>query len=357
MRVLHLTRDFPPTSAGGISTGVGWLARSMRAEGWPQAVASFDGWRPRKQNDRVEDRGDVLRIQGRPFGALRAFAERFGPDLCVVHDPLIDRAVGPLPGRRLFFVHVDHRRLRELRGLEEPTTSERAMERAMAEADAVLAPSQALVDRLARRGQGARRARLGVDPPPTGPVPQGDDVLHLGRLDRAKGTDLLLSALDGLPAPLLAGGLPHNPRAEARWREAWPEARWHGWLEPDERDALMRRAGLLAVPSLEETLGLVALEAQRLGLPVVASDVGGLGEVLRDTGGGRLVPAGDGAALREAIVELSGDPDLRRALGERGREAIAERWVWPALRGEWSAALEAPYGNSSVLVQPVGPAT
>ena len=207
MRVLHLTRDFPPTSAGGISTGVGWLARSMRAEGWPQAVASFDGWRPRKQNDRVEDRGDVLRIQGRPFGALRAFAERFGPDLCVVHDPLIDRAVGPLPGRRLFFVHVDHRRLRELRGLEEPTTSERAMERAMAEADAVLAPSQALVDRLARRGQGARRARLGVDPPPTGPVPQGDDVLHLGRLDRAKGTDLLLSALDGLPAPLLAGGL------------------------------------------------------------------------------------------------------------------------------------------------------
>ena len=149
---------------------------------------------------------------------------------------------------------------------------------------------------------------------------------------------MLLEAMRGLARPVLAGGLPHNPRAEARWREEEPGADWRGWLDPGERDALMRSASLVAVPSWEESLGLVALEAIRLGVPVVASDVGGLREIVRETQGGVLLPPHDLAAWRETIAALLADPQRRARMGQQGRAAIEESWTWPALRTEWTAA-------------------
>jgi glycosyltransferase involved in cell wall biosynthesis len=340
MRVLHLTRDLPPRSAGGISTAVGWLVGGMRQEGWPQAVVSFDGWRPRRQAARAELDGGVLRIQGRPGEEVRAFAEAHRPDVTLVHDPMIAEAVGRLPGRRIAVVHVDHAQLRRVRGLDAATQSEEAQGRVLTAADAVIAPSEAIATRLRARGPATARARFGVEPCEGAGSGGGRDVVYLGRLDAAKGTEVFLRAMDGLDPPVLAGGLPHNPRAEARWQQRWPDARWRGWLDPVERDDLLRSAALLAVPSLEETLGLVALEALRLGVPVVASAVGGLADVVEDTGGGVLVPPGDVAALRGAIEALLADPDRRRMLGERGRRRVTEGWTWAALRGEWAAALQ-----------------
>ncbi len=329
MRVLHLSRDLPPRTAGGISVATDWLMRGLAAEGWSQAAISFDAWRPKKQAIRSEIVDGVLRVQGRAWDAVREFGAAFEPDLVLVHDAVIaDRA--PRLGRTAYVVHVDHERLCAVRGIEE-TASLRAHRAALDTADCVLAPSQAVADRVS----GAIRARLGVEPADRSAGGKG--VLYVGRFDRAKGTDVALEATDG--DLTLVGGLPHNPRAEAKWRDRWPQARFVGWLGPAERDAAMRAAALVLVPSLEETLGLVALEAMRLGVPVLASDVGGLVEVVSDVGGGELLPAGDVAAWRDRIEVLLADPARRKALSDAGFEG-AKRWTWAGLRGEWLAALQ-----------------
>lgn len=336
MRVLHLTRDFPPGSAGGISTAVGWLVDQLDGEGVEQAIASFDGWRPRKQALRVERAGRVLHVQGRAWDAVRGFAEEFGPDVTAVHDPMLWCEV---PGERVLVLHVDHERLGQVRGLERPTQALQAQLRVLAEGGRVIAPSEAVAARLRGRGvHGVRVAGLGLDPgsPRAG---GGDRVVYLGRFDEAKGTGILLRAMEGIGAPILAGGLPHNPRAEARWRDRWPRAEWRGWLDAPGRAALFDEAALVAVPSLEETFGLVALEAMAAGVPVLASDVGGLGELVRSVGGGEVLPAGDVDAWRSGIQRMLVDAGLRGRLGRRGAEAVADRWTWPALRGAWTRAL------------------
>jgi glycosyltransferase involved in cell wall biosynthesis len=77
---------------------------------------------------------------------------------------------------------------------------------------------------------------------------------------------------------------------------------------------------LFIMPSRAEAWGLAALEAMARGVPVVASDVGGLAEIVSPHHGGRLVAPGDAAALAAAIRDAAADRDCLRAAGLRGRE-------------------------------------
>ena len=77
------------------------------------------------------------------------------------------------------------------------------------------------------------------------------------------------------------------------------------------------------VPSLEEGFGLVAVEAMALGIPVVASRVDGLVEVIADERSGLLVPPADPEAIAAAVLRVLGDPDLRSRLAEGGRSESA----------------------------------
>ena len=106
--------------------------------------------------------------------------------------------------------------------------------------------------------------------------------------------------------------------------------------------ALWRRATLGVVPSRwPEPFGLVAIEAMAAGVPLVASAVGGLTEILGD-GRGVLVPPGDHVALAEAVDELSRDPDRQREIGESGRWSL-QRYelgaVVDAIEAEYRAAI------------------
>ena len=71
-----------------------------------------------------------------------------------------------------------------------------------------------------------------------------------------------------------------------------------------------------------EGLGVVLLQAAASGLPVVASKVGGIPEVVVHRETGLLVPAGNPGALAAAVTELLSDPDRARTLGERARERV-----------------------------------
>ena len=91
-----------------------------------------------------------------------------------------------------------------------------------------------------------------------------------------------------------------------------------GWIGDDVLHSLYRIADLTVVPSIYEPFGLVALEAMRMGKPVIASSVGGLKEVVVNGSTGILVPPGDVSELRAAILRPSATE--LADMGARGRE-------------------------------------
>ena len=105
-----------------------------------------------------------------------------------------------------------------------------------------------------------------------------------------------------------------------------------GRVDEDEKWRLLGEADLLCAPSLGgESFGMVLTEAFASGTPVVASDIAGYRDVVRDGQDGVLVPAGDAVALGEALRALAFDPD-RRVTDGRGR-ARARRALRLAERG------------------------
>ena len=99
-------------------------------------------------------------------------------------------------------------------------------------------------------------------------------------------------------------------------------------------------AGLFVLCSLSEGLAISILEAMAAGLPVVATDVGGNGEVVRHGETGLLVPPQDPVALAGTVDALLADPDRRRAYGAAGRRDVAARFSWPAVVERVLAAYE-----------------
>jgi glycosyltransferase involved in cell wall biosynthesis len=95
-------------------------------------------------------------------------------------------------------------------------------------------------------------------------------------------------------------------------------------------DEWMPNADLFVLPSFNEGLPNVVLEACACGVPVVATAVFGTPEVLHDGRNGFLVPAGDADALADRIARLLADPERRRAMGAAGRELVRERFTFEA---------------------------
>jgi glycosyltransferase involved in cell wall biosynthesis len=94
--------------------------------------------------------------------------------------------------------------------------------------------------------------------------------------------------------------------------------RWLG--EREDVPELMRALDLLMLPSREEPFGRALIEAMALGVPVLATNVGGPGEILADGREGRLLPPEDPAAWAAAAREILGRPELARRMGEAGLE-------------------------------------
>ncbi|GAB4162262.1 MAG: hypothetical protein Tsb009_39300 [Planctomycetaceae bacterium] len=95
----------------------------------------------------------------------------------------------------------------------------------------------------------------------------------------------------------------------------------------DDVHRLMNTADLLVHAAHQEPLGRVLLEAAASGLPILATDVGGTSEILRDGESAMLVPPGDARLLAENIVALKSNPDLRLRLAKSAREDIQEKFT------------------------------
>jgi glycosyltransferase involved in cell wall biosynthesis len=101
-----------------------------------------------------------------------------------------------------------------------------------------------------------------------------------------------------------------------------------GWVPNAELPPYYRSAAVSVIPSLEEGFGIPAAEAMGCEVPVVASDAGGLPEVVENGVTGLVVPRGDSAALADAIGSLLADPERRRRMGRAGRERALRLFDW-----------------------------
>ena len=143
-----------------------------------------------------------------------------------------------------------------------------------------------------------------------------------------KGVDFLLTALTKVTGSFRAVISGSGPAAEWLQQKASDEGlgdRVHftGWLNAGPLEHLYTRADLVVFPSVwDEPFGLVGIEAMAHGVPVVAFEVGGVSEWLTEGVGGWGVPRRDVDAMAHAIDHALADPDLRREVGEAGRQRV-----------------------------------
>lgn len=140
-----------------------------------------------------------------------------------------------------------------------------------------------------------------------------------GFANLAKGGDVLIEALElALPrAPQLRvslAGPGEPPPAAAALIASRPEAEWEGWLDPEGKDRLLRSAAIFVIPSRSEGLPMALLEGMAYGMAVVATEAGGIPEVVEPGVDGLLVPPEDPAALAEALCRLAAGAQLRESL-------------------------------------------
>lgn len=107
-----------------------------------------------------------------------------------------------------------------------------------------------------------------------------------------------------------------------------PDVTFLGWVPNSELPPYYRAAALSVIPSLEEGFGIPAAEAMGCEIAVVASDAGGLPEVVEDGVTGLVVPRGDATALAQAIGSLLDDPERRRLMGQAGRARALRLFDW-----------------------------
>jgi glycosyltransferase involved in cell wall biosynthesis len=156
-------------------------------------------------------------------------------------------------------------------------------------------------------------------------------VLVPGALERRKGHAVLLAAAERLPPPgprlrFVFAGAGREEAALRRRAGQFGAAVVFAGFQADI-GACLAAADVVAMPSLQEGLGVAALEAMAAERPVVASRVGGLAEAVVDGETGLVVPAGDPAALARALAALAGDADRRARLGAAGRARVLARYT------------------------------
>jgi glycosyltransferase involved in cell wall biosynthesis len=169
-------------------------------------------------------------------------------------------------------------------------------------------------------------------------------VLFVGRLVERKGVAHLIEALGQLKNQnrtqlVVVGEGPERPRLEARARELGLSDRvvFRGRISDAELRRAYEMADVFVLPAVldargdTEGLGVVLLEAMNYGVPVIASRIGGIVDIVTDNETGILVPPGDAAALAGALQALLVDVSRARQLGEAGRRRLAERFSWKAI--------------------------
>jgi glycosyltransferase involved in cell wall biosynthesis len=221
-------------------------------------------------------------------------------------------------------------------------------------ADLILCNAAAIQATLVEN-HGVPRPRLtvilnGVDtefycPGPAGPRSNPPVILSVARLVPDKDHDTLIAAFSQVSAAFpeaelwLVGDGPRRQAIQEQVRRSLAPERVRFWPgQPDIRP-LLHQACLVVLSSRYEALPNVVLEAMAAGLPVAATRVGGLPELVVPGRTGWLVPPGDAPALAAAMSQALGDADTREALGRAGRERAVGDFSMEAMTRRYETVL------------------
>jgi len=350
MRVLHIYKDYPPV-VGGIENHLRLLAEGQARRGLDVTVLVTAPGRATTVD--VENGVRVIRaarwatVSSAPLSAeLFRWVRRLSADVTHLHFPY---PIGELAlltlGRSKATVltyHSDIIRQRWLGRVYRPF-----LWRLLHHVDRIIATSPQYLQSSRYLREVAHKCTvvpLAIDPTPflqadEGQVAEvrrrfeGPILLFVGRLRYYKGLEYLLQAMQQLDATLLVIG--SGPMA-ATWqrlaRNGLPAGHVHflGDVPDEALPAYYAAADVFVLPASHrsEAYGLVQLEAMAAGTPVVSTEVGtGTSFVNRDGETGFVVPARDPQALAQAIRRLLDDADLRRAMGERGRQRVLSEFT------------------------------
>jgi glycosyltransferase involved in cell wall biosynthesis len=169
---------------------------------------------------------------------------------------------------------------------------------------------------------------------PARPARRDVTVLFLGLLGQRKGIYDLLAAFararkQNLTLKLVVGGNGEIEEARrlARQLDVEDGVTFLGWIDEATRRDMLTLADIFVLPSYNEGLPMSVLEAMAFGLPVIATPVGGIPELITDGHDGRIIAPGDVVALERELLDLANSPELRHALGTAGHKRVTEHYA------------------------------
>lgn len=169
-------------------------------------------------------------------------------------------------------------------------------------------------------------------------------LLFVGRLDAVKGVPLLIDAVARLRADhpdlqlVVVGDGPARAELENASSDLGEAVRFLGYRSQDEVAAILRETDMLVLPSFAEGVPVVLMEAMAARLPVVTTQVGGIGELVEDGVSGFICPPGDIETLVARIDTLLRDADLSARMGKAGRAKVVAEFTSDA-EAAWLGAL------------------
>lgn len=219
-------------------------------------------------------------------------------------------------------------------------------------ADRICSTSNAMAEQVRTICPGMQDIRItpfGVDAATFSPKPELKDpgLITIGtvkKLEPKYGIDTLLQAFAFVKehydqkAPgtlqrlrlIIVGGGPEEQKLKGMADELGisDHCRWVGKVPHPEVQDYLNMFDVFGALSRSESFGVSVIEASACGLPVVVSDVGGLPEVVKEGETGFVVPRENPEEAGKAMIKLIDDPDLRRVIGEKGRQHVMREYEW-----------------------------
>jgi phosphatidyl-myo-inositol alpha-mannosyltransferase len=345
---------------GGVQVHVRQLAAELRTRGHRTKILA-PGSRPSEDAGvrivgrpvRVPYRGTVAPISFSPgaWRRIRSAMRSFDPDLIHAHEPLTPSTsmlavlAAEAPVVATFHASLDRSRLMELAGPVLRQVSGR-IDAAVAVSDAAASFVRRVVRVPLEIVPNGVDVRAFSDPGrPVEGLPAGPKILWVNRLDPQKGFEIMLRAFEQIASEvgevhLLVAG---DGRDRVLLRSLPGDLRSRilrlGTVAHEALPRYHAAADVFVSPATgQESFGIVLVEAMAAGVPVVASDIEGYREVVRDGVDGLLVPPNDPNALAAAVRRVLSEPELAAALKAAGRSR-AQAFSWQAV----APRLEAVY--------------
>lgn len=340
MKIVHVNPYFYP-SRGGIEHRIHSVCSVLGRNNEVTVVTSrLPGTNPH------EDMGayDIIRLESKFYGnynppyvvskGLKETLDELSPDIVDFHyrwAPSYTRAMASYKGKKVFTWHNSYG---EGEGPLQRTASiinDRLFLKRLKDYDAFTCISGYIRDQLLSLKISSDKLHVienGVYLPSQVSGKEDGFILFVGRLVATKGVNYLLQAMKDIDAPLkICGKGPETDRLKSLATELGVDDKvdFLGYVSDEERDRLLDRCTLYVMPSTFEAYGIAVAEAMAHRKAVVCSNVGGLPEVVRDSG--VLVPPRDPKRLAEAINYLLESQEERQRLGERAAK-LAEEYSW-----------------------------